>query len=98
MAIDIPQNEEDVIETLPETYKIVLLGDRAVGKSRLYILCFFMYSIVKRFTENAFSPAHALTIGSAFASKDMVLQREDGEEIRVKYLVIFNINIFIIIM
>lgn len=48
-----------------------------------------MYSIMKRFTENTFSPAHALTIGSAFSSKDMVLQREDGEEIRVKYIVEF---------
>lgn len=42
-------------------------------------------SIVKRFTENTFTAAHALTIGSAFASKDMVLQREDGEEVTVKY-------------
>ena len=41
-------------------------------------------SIVKRFTENSFSAAHALTIGTAFAPKDMSLQREDGETINVK--------------
>lgn len=73
------------VESLPEAYKIVLLGDRAVGKSRFVFYYFLIDSIVKRFTENTFSPAHALTIGSAFSSKDMVLQREDGEETRVKY-------------
>lgn len=41
-------------------------------------------SIVKRFTENSFSAAYGLTIGSAFAAKDVVLQREDGEEVKVK--------------
>ena len=40
-------------------------------------------SIVKRFTENSFSAAHALTIGTAFASKDMSLPREDGETLNV---------------
>lgn len=63
----------------------MLLGDRAVGKSRYVYFVILINSIVKRFTENTFSPAHALTIGSAFASKDMVLQREDGEETHVKY-------------
>ena len=43
-----------------------------------------MCSIVKRFTENTFSASHALTIGAAFASKDMSLQREDGESVNVK--------------
>lgn len=84
-AIDIAVAEEEKIESVPEAYKIVLLGDRAVGKSRLFLNRWIIFSIVKRFTENTFSPAHALTIGSAFSSKDMVLQREDGEEIRVKY-------------
>lgn len=72
-------------EVLPEAYKIVLLGDRAVGKSRYQSTLVLSPSIVKRFTENTFTAAHALTIGSAFASKDMVLQREDGEEVTVKY-------------
>ena len=35
--------------------------------------------------ENAFSAAHALTIGSAFVFKDMSLQREDGDTMNVKY-------------
>ena len=39
---------------------------------------------MKRFTENTFSASHALTIGAAFASKDMSLQREDGESVNVK--------------
>lgn len=77
------------MESLPDAYKIILLGDRAVGKSRLMHLIFLINSIVKRFTENAFSPAHILTIGSAFASKSMVLQREDGEEVQVKYVFCF---------
>ena len=42
--------------------------------------------------ENAFSAAHALTIGSAFASKDMSLQREDGETMNVKYRFLSNIE------
>ena len=49
-------------------------------------------SIVKRFTENSFSAAYGLTIGSAFAAKDVVLQREDGEEVKVKcgFFVLFT--------
>lgn len=34
VAIDIPVAEEQAPEALPEAYKIVLIGDRAVGKSR----------------------------------------------------------------
>lgn len=33
-AIDIPVVEEETVESLPDSYKIILLGDRAVGKSR----------------------------------------------------------------
>lgn len=36
-AIDIPVAEVEKIESVPEAYKIVLLGDRAVGKSRLFL-------------------------------------------------------------
>ena len=32
--IDIPVDNDESKEVLPEAYKIVLLGDRAVGKSR----------------------------------------------------------------
>lgn len=34
VAIDIPVAEEPAPESVPEAYKIVLIGDRAVGKSR----------------------------------------------------------------
>lgn len=47
----------------PDTYKVVLLGDKAVGKS----------SIVLRYTQDKFSETHALTIGAAFVSKDLSL-------------------------
>ena len=36
-AIDIPVAEEPVPESVPEAYKIVLIGDRAVGKSRFVL-------------------------------------------------------------
>lgn len=49
-------------------------------------------SIVKRFTENTFSASHALTIGAAFASKDMSLQREDGESVDVKCAIVRTIS------
>ena len=37
-AIDIPVAEEPAPESVPEAYKIVLIGDRAVGKSR-FVSC-----------------------------------------------------------
>lgn len=43
--------------------------------------------------ENAFSAAHALTIGSAFTSKDISLQREDGETMNVKYRVLYKVEL-----
>ncbi len=45
----------------PDTYKVVLLGDKAVGKS----------SLVLRYTQDKFSETHAITIGAAFVSKDV---------------------------
>ena len=36
-AIDIPVAEEPAPESVPEAYKIVLIGDRAVGKSRFVL-------------------------------------------------------------
>lgn len=33
-AIDIPVAEEETVESVPDAYKVVLIGDRAVGKSR----------------------------------------------------------------
>ncbi|CAD5214389.1 unnamed protein product [Bursaphelenchus xylophilus] len=45
--------------TTPESYKIVLLGDGAVGKS----------SILLRYTEDKFNDNHQSTIQAAFATK-----------------------------
>ena len=46
-----------------DTHKVVLVGDKAVGKS----------SLVLRYTKDQFQEAHALTIGAAFVSKDPAL-------------------------
>ena len=46
------------------SYKVVLLGDKAVGKS----------SLVLRYTRGQFQERHALTIGGAFVAKKVVLR------------------------
>lgn len=47
-----------------DTHKVVLVGDKAVGKS----------SLVLRYTKDQFQEAHALTIGAAFVSKDLIIR------------------------
>jgi small GTP-binding protein len=44
-----------------DSFKVVLLGDKAVGKS----------SLVLRYTQGRFHDSHALTIGAAFVAKEL---------------------------
>jgi small GTP-binding protein len=50
------------------SFKVVLIGDKAVGKS----------SLVLRFVRDAFSESVQTTIGAAFASKDVPVTTRSG--------------------
>jgi hypothetical protein len=52
----------------PQTFKLVMCGDKATGKS----------SLVLRFTKDAFAEAVTSTIGAAFASKEVALPGGGG--------------------
>ncbi|KAK8803675.1 hypothetical protein WA158_001369 [Blastocystis sp. Blastoise] len=62
------------IEAAEKPYKIVLIGDKAVGKT----------SIVMRYTQDKWSTVHNVTIGATFAIKDLVIKREDDKIVKVR--------------
>jgi small GTP-binding protein len=55
-------------------FRIVLLGDAAVGKS----------SLLRRYTENAFDEEYKQTIGTTFATKDVDVKDSDGDVRKVR--------------
>ena len=70
--VHIDQIDEDGSDR--ENHKVVLVGDKAVGKS----------SIVMRYTKNHFSEGHTPTIGAAFVSKDLdILNSENNSVINM---------------
>ena len=70
--VHIDQIDEDGSDR--ENHKVVLVGDKAVGKS----------SIVMRYTKNHFSEGHTPTIGAAFVSKDLdILNSEDNSVMEI---------------
>ncbi|MFW9926382.1 MAG: Rab family GTPase [Candidatus Thorarchaeota archaeon] len=74
----------DASDTLPDTsasdgfggykFRIVLLGEAAVGKS----------SLLRRYTENAFDEEYKQTIGTTFATKDVDVTDSGGEVRKVR--------------
>jgi small GTP-binding protein len=58
-------------------FRIVLLGDACVGKT----------SLMRRYTENAFDEEYKQTIGTTFATKDVQIADEDGEERAVRLVI-----------
>ena len=69
---DIRLDEDlDADESGRENHKVVLVGDKAVGKS----------SIVMRYTKNHFSEGHTPTIGAAFVSKDINVHNSDDDSV-----------------
>ncbi len=55
-------------------FRIVLLGEAAVGKS----------SLLRRYTENAFDEEYKQTIGTTFATKDVDVKDSEGEVRKVR--------------
>ncbi|MFW9808632.1 MAG: Rab family GTPase [Candidatus Thorarchaeota archaeon] len=55
-------------------FRIVLLGEAAVGKS----------SLLRRYTENAFDEEYKQTIGTTFATKDVDVTDSGGEVRKVR--------------
>lgn len=74
----------------PPTFKVVCLGDKAVGKSWQDYPIYF-YSIVARYTQDKFNETHAPTIGYAFISRDLIVCKNEGTEIPIKYKYIIKI-------
>ena len=71
----------DTSETKPDTdgfegykFRVVLLGEAAVGKT----------SLVRRYTENVFDEEYKQTIGTTFATKDIDVTGSDGTVRKVR--------------
>jgi small GTP-binding protein len=58
-------------------FRIVLLGDACVGKT----------SLMRRYTENAFDEEYKQTIGTTFATKDVKIADDEGEERAVRLVI-----------
>ncbi len=58
-------------------YRIVLLGDACVGKT----------SLMRRYTENAFDEEYKQTIGTTFATVDVQITDETGEQRNCKLVI-----------
>ena len=58
-------------------YRIVALGEASVGKT----------SLIRRYTENAFEEEYKQTIGTTFASKDIVVEDESGDKRNVRLVI-----------
>ena len=49
-----------------KSFKIIVIGDTAVGKT----------SLIRKFTKNKFSSDHLTTIGVEFESKEIIVDNE----------------------
>lgn len=65
------EHDEDEESPAAESYKIILIGDSAVGKT----------SIINRFAENEYPETHIITIGTDLRVKNIYI---DGTKIKVQ--------------
>ncbi|MFO7837464.1 MAG: Rab family GTPase [Promethearchaeia archaeon] len=68
------EGEEDFEEY---KYRLVLLGEAAVGKT----------SLLRRYTENTFDEEYKQTLGTTFAAKDVAIENDEGEETEVRLVI-----------
>lgn len=74
-----PTSSSSRIDEIGDEYKfrVVLLGEAAVGKT----------SLIKRYTENSFDEEYKQTIGTTFASKDVVVTDGDYDSTNVRLII-----------
>ncbi|MBD3406813.1 MAG: GTP-binding protein [Candidatus Lokiarchaeota archaeon] len=61
-------------EQISHMFKLVALGDGAVGKT----------SCIKRYTEDSFSERYIMTIGTTFAVKNVDVEMPDGSRVSAR--------------